>query len=229
MFGFYAKRHQIAGSPITYYRGPNIFVCTIKVVMIRVRRLRLLLVAKHQKVGSQVHHSNVKLWGSEPWQKTVWGTRKPLIFDPQNHGFPHWKIHTLGGPKPWILGSKPYIHQRQNNSKNTEIFVYLHTDFGPFACRCRPRRNSRFSQKTHFFFEKNDAFSGSKSTKKWVEIRGFFTVFFLFFLKKTSPKQLKKVSFFSIPKSKKKGPFLTKTPKLFIRPPGPMRVRSVVK
>jgi hypothetical protein len=55
MFGFYAKRHQIAGSPITYYRGPSILVCTIKVVMIRVRRLRLLLVAKHQKVGSQVH------------------------------------------------------------------------------------------------------------------------------------------------------------------------------
>lgn len=137
-----------------------------------------------------------------------------MISDPQNHGFPHWKIHTLGGRKPWILGSKPYIHQRQNNSKNTEIFVYLHTDFGPFACRCRPRRNSRFSQKTHFFFEKNDAFSGSKSTKKWVKFRGFFTVFFLFFLKKTSPKQLKKVSFFSIPKSKKKGPFFDENPQI---------------
>lgn len=91
-----------------------------------------------------------------------------------------------------------------------------------------PEKFPFFAKNTLFFWKKRCIF-GVKIDKKMGRNSWFFYCFFSVFSKKNIPQTVEKSDLFFDPKIEKKGSVFDENPKLFIRPPGPMRVRSVVK
>jgi hypothetical protein len=197
--------------------------------MIRVRRRRLFTCCQvSKKLTDQDYKSsasNFDLGGSEKWH---FGGSKTGVFWSINHGVFFWKNHGFSS-KNSDFRPQNHIYIKGRITPKTRIFFATYTrTLDHLRVDADPWENPIFCKKTPFFCKKTRFFQ-KKSQKKVAKKWGFFPCFFMIFWSKIdTPQQLNIYYFFSIPGSKKRGLFFD-TPQVFIRPPGPMRVRSVSK
>jgi hypothetical protein len=166
------------------------------------------------------------IWGgSEKWH---FGGSKTGVFWSINHGVFFWKNHGFSS-KNSDFRPQNHIYIKGRITPKTRIFFATYTrTLDHLRVDADPWENPIFCKKTPFFCKKTRFFQ-KKSQKKVAKKWGFFPCFFMIFWSKIdTPQQLNTYYFFSIPGSKKRGLFFD-TPQVFIRPPGPMRVRSVSK